>query len=405
MNLSKDRDFQYFSAKTPERAYDILNEHDMDIIITGLEFENASGVTFIKNLIEKKHRSTPVIVLSATEDIELKLRLFEMGVTEYLTKDKFLDYLNSYINKLKTVDSVVSQLKGLRIAVLDDNESHLATMQNFLSNNGIHQVDYFIHPRALITSKKQFHIYIVDLIMPDITGEEVITQIRGRDEYAVIIAVSSLDSISVMTDILASGADDYVTKPLSEKLFMARIKANVRTYSLMEELKDKNMRLEHLVKEDGLTGLYNHKSIIESLDKEIERAQRYNTPLSIIMFDIDKFKTVNDTYGHHIGDEVLEKLGSYLKNMSRDFDIAGRYGGEEFIIILPETDMRGSVLYGNRFRTEIEAMTFSEPNLRITISGGIAIFSPKDTSVEMIKRADSFLYEAKNNGRNRIEFE
>ncbi len=177
--------------------------------------------------------------------------------------------------------------------------------------------------------------------MPDITGEEVITQIRGRDEYAVIIAVSSLDSISVMTDILASGADDYITKPLSEKLFMARIKANVRTYSLMEELKDKNMRLEHLVKEDGLTGLYNHKSIMETLDKEIERAQRYNTPLSIIMFDIDKFKAVNDTYGHHIGDEVLEKLGSYLKNMSRDFDIAGRYGGEEFIIILPETDMRG----------------------------------------------------------------
>ncbi len=100
------------------------------------------------------------------------------------------------------------------------------------------------------------------------------------------------------------------------------------------------------------------------------------------MFDIDKFKAVNDTYGHHIGDEVLEKLGSYLKNMSRDFDIAGRYGGEEFIIILPETDMRGSVLYGNRFRTEIEAMTFSEPDLSITISGGIAIFSPEDTSVE-----------------------
>ncbi len=91
--------------------------------------------------------------------------------------------------------------------------------------------------------------------------------------------------------------------------------------------------------------------------------------------------------------------------MSRDFDIAGRYGGEEFIIILPETDMRGSVLYGNRFRTEIEAMTFSEPDLSITISGGIAIFSPEDTSVEMIKRADTFLYEAKNNGRNRIEFE
>ncbi len=128
----------------------------MDIIITGLEFENASGEAFIENLIAKKHRSTPVIVLSATEDVELKLRLFEMGVTEYLTKDKFLDYLNSYINKLKTVDSVASQLKGLKIAVLDDNESHLATMQNFLSNNGIHQVDYFIHPRALITSKNYF---------------------------------------------------------------------------------------------------------------------------------------------------------------------------------------------------------------------------------------------------------
>lgn len=404
MNISKDRDFQYFSAKTPEKAFEIICKHDIDIIITGLEFQDVRGEAFIKSLIQKKHRTTPVIVLSATEDDAIKNRLFELGVTEYLTKDKFIDYLLRYIEKLKMEDVVAHQLKALKIAVLDDNETHLAQMKKYLEEFNIHQVDYYIHPQALMASKKHYNIYVVDLVLPDISGDEVISYIRSKDEYAVILAVSSLDSISVMTDVLASGADDYITKPVTQNLFIARLKANVRTYSLMEELKDKNMRLEHMIKEDGLTGLFNHKSIMEILDKEIERAHRYTTPLSIIMFDLDKFKRVNDTYGHHIGDEVLQKIGAFLKARSRDFDVAGRYGGEEFVIILPETDKRGAILYANRLREEIAELTFSESDLAVTISGGIAVYTDQN-AIELVREADHFLYAAKANGRNRIEFE
>jgi len=403
-NLSKEKEFQYYSAKTPERGIEILKNHDIDIVVTGLEFEDAGGEEFIRSLMGEINTSTPVIVLSSTEDVDLKNRLFELGITEYFSKDYFLDFLASYIRKLRAEDTIASTLKKLKIAVLDDNETHLATIQEYFENNQITQVDYYIHPKALMASQKQYNIYITDLVMPDISGENVIADIRSRNEYAVIIAVSSLNSISVTSATLSLGADDYITKPLSENLFMARIKANVRTYCLMEKLKEKNMKLEHLIKEDGLTGLYNHKSAMISLEREIERAQRYHTSLSLIMFDIDHFKSVNDKYGHHTGDEVLRKMGRYLKDISRDFDIAGRYGGEEFIVILPETDLRGAILYANRVRTEVEKMKFNEPDLKITISGGIGVYD-NNSALDLVKKADSFLYEAKNSGRNRIIFE
>lgn len=404
MNISKERQFQYFSAKTPEKAFEILKNNPIDIIVTGLEFQNVSGEAFIQELNQIKHRSTPVVVLSATEDPVLKQRLFELGVTEYLSKDRFLDYLMRFIEKLKIEDVVTAQLKTLKIAVLDDNETHLATIKNYLDEYEIHNVDFYVHPNALLASQRHYNLYIVDLILPDISGDEVIASLRSKDEYAVILAVSSLDTISVMTDVLASGADDYITKPITQNLFMARLKANVRTYSLMEELKNKNLKLEYLIKEDGLTGLLNHKCIMETLENEIDRAHRYRTPLSIIMFDIDKFKKVNDTYGHHIGDEVLQVLGKFLKSHSRDFDIVGRYGGEEFVVILPETDIRGTILYANRLREEIMALQFSEPDLKITISGGIGVCDDH-SAVDLLKQADHYLYKAKNKGRNRIEFE
>lgn len=203
-DISKAREFQYYSAKNVEKAFEILNKYHIDIIITNLGYEDC-GEELIKQILDSKHQSTPVVVLTATENPALKTRLLELGVTEYLNKDRFLDYLNAYLNRLQNIDALSHQLKNIRIAVLDDNQTQLANIQSYLENNQIDQADFYIHPAALIASQKFYHIYIIDLITPDISGEEVIAAIRGRDKYAVIIALSSIDSTTLITDVLALG--------------------------------------------------------------------------------------------------------------------------------------------------------------------------------------------------------
>jgi diguanylate cyclase (GGDEF)-like protein len=170
----------------------------------------------------------------------------------------------------------------------------------------------------------------------------------------------------------------------------------------LKQLKEKNLELEQIIKIDGLTELLNHKCILEKLEEEIHRAQRYDTSFSIIMFDIDNFKLINDNYGHQKGDEVLIQISKFLRNSLRNIDTIGRYGGEEFLIILPETNLQGAYTIAERLREGVSKIDFSKENLKITISGGIVEFI-NESSTDLIKKADKLLYNAKRNGRNRIE--
>lgn len=403
-NLSLERDFQYFSAKKPERAYEILKTRDIDMIITGLEFAGKSEDDFIRELIMIKESRTPIVVLSAIEDENLKDRLFKLGVTDFITKNNLMKFLNTLLVRLESSNFIESKLKALQIAVLDDNKTHLELVKYIFENYDILGVDYYDKSKSLLDSKKEYDIYLIDCIIPEISGEEVIAEVRSKNEYAVIIAVSSLSSHAVISNILTTGADDFITKPFSENVFIARLKANVRTYVLMQQLKEKNTKLSKLVKEDSMTGLYNRNFMLEILKTEMSRSKRYELPLSLFMFDIDNFKNVNDTYGHHTGDEVLERIGELWHDASRMIDVAGRYGGDEFLVILPETDSDGALLYANRIRKEISEMKFSEEELSVTISGGVSEYSGEDI-LEYIKSADKFLYKSKQNGRNRISSE
>lgn len=400
--LSIERDFNYYSAKTPEQAYEILKDNPIDIIITGLEFKDVIEEEFIKNLIFLKQATTALIVLSAYENLPLKESLFKLGITEFIRKENFLKYLKNMMVRLESKDCIVTKLKQLKIAVLDDDSSQLTMIRDMLNKNKIFNVDFFHHPNELLSTKEKYNIYLVDFILPDISGEDVIVDLRTRDEYAVIIAVSSITGHPVISNLLMNGADDFIRKPITENLLIARLKANVRTYSLMEQLKEKNEKLAKLAMQDGLTGLYNHRHIIEALDIEIDRANRYNSPLSVVMFDVDHFKAVNDCYGHHMGDIVLSEIGSMWNIDCRKIDIAGRYGGEEFVVILPNTDLAGAKIYSERIRSEIEKKIFGKDKIRVTISGGIATYEDEN-AVDLIKKADKKLYDAKRNGRNRIE--
>lgn len=400
--LSLEKSFSYFSAKTPDKAYEILKNQPIDIVVTSLEFENISEIVFIETLMSLKNPNTAVVVLSAIENLELKNKLLELGVREFIGKDQLLVYCSHLISKFEANDFISSKLQNLSIAVLDDTLSHLLIIKDILTKYEILNVDYFQSYDSLKESKKSYDIYLLDYILPDINGDAIISEIRDVDEYAVIITISSITSPSVISNILMSGADDFINKPFSEDILMARLKTNVRTYFLMEALKQKNDQLSKLAIEDSLTGLYNHRHILECVTIEIDRAIRFNMPLSILMFDIDHFKMINDTYGHHIGDSILSYIGNLWANKSRTIDIAGRYGGDEFVIILPNTDLNGAKVYAERLRKSLERAVIGIYNVKFTISGGVAQFSGECSS-ELIQNADAKLYLAKQSGRNKIE--
>jgi diguanylate cyclase (GGDEF)-like protein len=175
----------------------------------------------------------------------------------------------------------------------------------------------------------------------------------------------------------------------------------VQHHDDLREIRSYSQRLEELTTIDSMTGLTNHTHVIERLDDEARKALRYNRPLSMMMFDLDHFKQINDRNGHQLGDEVLMAVASTLKTRSRKVDIAARYGGDEFLLVLPETNTTQALVFAKRLQSELAALALSFP-VGITISGGIVKCSAGDSARVMIKRADEMLYKAKAEGRNRV---
>lgn len=172
------------------------------------------------------------------------------------------------------------------------------------------------------------------------------------------------------------------------------------------ELKELNFKLERMAVTDSLTDLYNHKTIYQKLEEEIQHLKRYSFPISAVMFDIDKFKTINDIFGHPAGDSAIAAVSKIIKTNCRDTDIAGRYGGEEFLIVLPHTDLESAVKIGEHIRKSVESAKIDGITRPVTISGGVtALQSPMDNAANFIDRIDKLLLRAKMYGRNNIQAE
>ncbi len=198
-----------------------------------------------------------------------------------------------------------------------------------------------------------------------------------------------------------------ITKPFVSEELIARIKVHLRIKNLQDELRKANVRLEELSNRDSLTNIYNRRYFIDLVEKELDRARRYGSRLSFLMIDIDNFKAFNDTYGHLVGDMVLTEVAQLLHSGLRKTDTVARYGGEEFALLLPETDAKGSYAVAERYRVQVQVHKFgseTEP-LKVTISVGISHYPSRgiDTVDDLIRIADDALYQAKRNGRNRVE--
>jgi two-component system cell cycle response regulator len=256
-----------------------------------------------------------------------------------------------------------------------------------------------------------FPILITDLNMPVMDGLELCRAVRAQDlpGYVYIMIVTSLDSRDHVITGLQAGADEYLTKPINHSELEARLNTGKRILELERSLKNANEEIHLLSITDPLTKVFNRGYLSTRLPDEIARAQRYDHPLSIIMSDIDHFKSVNDSLGHLAGDLVLEQFAGLLKGLIRPkIDCLARYGGEEFVIILPETKFSGAKKMADRLHQSVNELTIplEGEEISVTASFGVSGFeaSPPQgvTPDSLIKHVDALLYQAKNEGRNRV---
>jgi diguanylate cyclase (GGDEF)-like protein len=249
---------------------------------------------------------------------------------------------------------------------------------------------------------------VLDWMMPDRDGIDVCRSVRQRKgrPYTYIILLTARGQKEDIVEGLEAGADDYVTKPFDPYELRARLRAGRRIVELQEQLLQAREALRDQASRDPLTGLWNHGTIQAILRKEVARASRTQGPFAVAMADVDRFKSINDTYGHQAGDAVLREASRRLRGAMRTYDSLGRYGGDEFLAVVPGCDPEGVARFAESFRARIDRKAIETPEgmIPVTLSlGVVALENLHDVKPETLVRvADAALYRAKIAGRNRM---
>ena len=303
-----------------------------------------------------------------------------------------------------------------RILIVDDHEDNIEVLKVRLESWGYLTASaYNGHDALAYVVATPPDLILLDVMMPEISGIEVARQIKsnGALPFIPIIMQTALDSTEDKVEGLEAGADDYITKPIDFAELKARLRSMLRIKRLQEALEERekellevNQQLLFMSQTDALTGLDNRRHLNERIDEMFAHAKRLGEPFSLVMCDLDKFKSVNDTYGHQAGDEVLKQLAGILRDEAREIDRVGRYGGEEFMLLLPGAELDDAVTFAERVRKRIEGhtFTFSGGTLTRTASFGVAGWPHEKMgeSDDLVRSADDALYVAKETGRNKV---
>lgn len=295
------------------------------------------------------------------------------------------------------------------VMMVDDDRDNLKLIGALLMHEGYDVVQAESAEEALERLKTvEPHLILLDINMPGLSGLDMLKQVRGREKYVSVIFVSARSETGDVVRGLDEGADDYICKPFEPTELLARVRAQLRIKDLQDRLSAANHRLQELVDIDDLTGLYNMRSIYDRLENEINRGKRYSRSVGVIMLDMDFFKRVNDTNDHLFGSYVLAEVGKIIRQNVRTVDFAARYGGDEFLIALPETSIEGATKFADRIRTRIEETVFSKDGktMRLTASLGVCVAMPGLVEIDargLVRAADHALYDAKRAGKNCVK--
>jgi two-component system, cell cycle response regulator len=294
-----------------------------------------------------------------------------------------------------------------KILVVDDEEAVRRAVVDMLRLDGYAVCEAGDGPTALqYMAQEPFALVVTDLVMPGMDGLTLVKMAQQRGYGAAYIVMTGFASMDSAVEAMKLGAADYLPKPFHLDLLRLVVARALEKQQLAERARQAEA-YEKLAHTDGLTELYNYRFFQRLLRVEMSRAQRFQRPLSLIMLDVDDFKMYNDVYGHQAGDQALRQLARLLRRSSRSYDLVARYGGDEFAVILPETNKKTAAEVAERIRTCVERTRIEDEHQglgwHVTASLGVASF-PEDAAetTGLIRKADQALYQAKSGGRNRI---
>lgn len=388
--------FGFRSVLLPSINAAETTHYHAETMIIDVDFQGQGlGIELAKKIQETANETLPVIFISTeSDDINMRLAASRAGGEEFFFGKVAISDIVEKVGKYHSQNKTAPY----RVLIIDDSRSQAKYIENILKN---HEMDVAVihNPLDALTALHTYRpeIILMDMYMPECTGMELARVIRQQDSYhsTPIIYLSAEDDVNKQMDAMSQGGDDFLTKPVNPKQLTNTIQNRGRRARAMHAM---------LVR-DSLTGLYNHSHIMQLLGDEIELAKREERSLSFVMIDLDHFKAVNDTHGHLIGDQVLKNLSLFLKQRLRQEDHIGRYGGEEFALILPNTSESDARVILNDIRDRFSKIPHnaSSTSFFCTFSSGIYTYSHDDTDdtvSSVCEKADQALYEAKNGPRN-----
>jgi two-component system cell cycle response regulator len=377
-----------------------------DLTCVAMHLEDMTGTQFCATLRKQSAaRNHPIIMLTADENgAEIGARL-QAGITEVFRKSK-LPELGEYLTNFAKRDEGGQRLNA-RVLLVEDDPQQADVFRAVLEGQGL-QVDQFARAED---ARAAFFAGDYDLVLADIllagpmSGLALVRAIRGlqdRKARVPILVLSALDDAARRLEVLREGASDYVAKPLMAEELIARARNLVISKQLLDTVEGQRERMQELAMTDQLTGLYNRHYMSDIVPKALSEAVRHGFAVSLIVADVDHFKSINDGHGHAVGDIVLREVAKLLKSECRKGDFAGRFGGEEFLLLLQHCDAESAVNWAEQVREKLENL---KPNgLRVTASFGVSS-SHGHAHIsfdQLFAAADRAVYEAKGGGRNRV---
>ncbi len=426
--------FDVLTASNGRDALDICDRTQVDVILLDIMMPEMDGFEVCERL-KSNPRTThiPVVMVTALDQPSDRVRGLKAGADDFLTKPVNDLQLISRVKSLVRLKTLTDELRirhdSTRQAGLDDmlrlqdgrleEQAHVllvdsrgASQERIIKAlKPIAEVSAMSDPQAAVfeAAENSFDLVIVNGNLEDYDPLRLCSQIRSleRTRFIPILLITEQGDEQMIIRALDLGVNDYIVRPLDPNELIARSLTQVRRKRYNDRLRNSVRQTIELAVTDALTGLHNRRYLDTHLRTLFARAKVRGRPLTICITDIDRFKQVNDVYGHDAGDEVLKEFAGRIRSTVRGADLACRFGGEEFVVVMPDTPAEAAAAVAERLRGMIEARPFQlrsgETPLMLTASMGIATLMPGiDTPEQLLKQADRALYEAKNSGRNRV---
>jgi two-component system cell cycle response regulator len=422
------------TASGGAEALAICERAECDIVLLDVMMPDMDGFEVCRRI--KSNPATqhlPVVMVTALDQASDRVKGLEAGADDFLTKPvsdiALLARVRSLVRlkmmtdelRMRAVtsreigienparDAVADTGKGATILLVDDRKASYERLAPALASE--HTVDVEPDPAEAIfrVAESNYDLVIISLGLENHDALRLCSQTRSieRTRNVPILCVAEAEDNQRLVRGLEIGVNDYLIRPIDKNEMLARVRTQVRKKRFAERLRDNMQASIEMAVTDGLTGLHNRRYMESHVTTLVEQAAARGKPLTVLVLDIDYFKSVNDTYGHDAGDDVLREFSTRLKKSIRGIDLACRYGGEEFVVVMPDTDMAVAAMVAERVRRGIATEPFpieqNKKYLEVTISIGIASLTrTTDSAADILKRADQALYRAKRDGRNRV---